>query len=209
MGIERESVLYCLCGPSGVGKSTITRALLERVDSLELSVSATTRSPRGEEREGQHYYFKSQADFEADVARGEFLEWASYNDNSYGTPLRNLRECELRGSDLLLDIDVQGAKTLREKLPKQVIVIFVAAPSFQDLSNRLSQRGTESAESQQKRLKRAEEEQRLLSQPEVSDYLVVNDSLERAISQCAGIIAVERLRLSRFTPAFRRNISGS
>ena len=205
---DRETILFCLCGPSGVGKSTVSRALLERVDNLKLSISATTRPPREGEREGEHYFFRRREDFETEIARGDFLEWAEYNQELYGTPLRNLRDCEANGSDLLLDIDVQGAKTLREKLPAQTIVIFVAAPSFEELQKRLIARASESSAAQAKRLHRAEEEQRILSQPEVTDYLVVNDTLERAISQCAGIIAVERQRISRFTPAYRRKLSG-
>jgi guanylate kinase len=206
--INRESILFCLCGPSGVGKSTISLELLKGVPELVLSISATTRPPRAGEKEGIHYYYKTRSQFEEEIARNEFLEWAIYNDQYYGTPLRNLREAQVKGLDLLLDIDVQGAKALREKAPGQTVVIFISAPSFSELQQRLVARASDTLESQAKRLHRAQEEQRLLSQPEVSDYLVVNSELSLAVEACQRIISAERMRLSRYTPAYRRRLSG-
>jgi guanylate kinase len=187
--------LFCLCGPSGVGKSTISRALLENDSKLLPSVSATTRAPRQGEQEGVHYHFISKENFEADVQRGRFLEWASYNDNLYGTPISNIEEAEKQESDLLLDIDVQGAQKLKIALRNRVVVIFVKPPSFDALKSRLVGRGSETPEAIEKRLKRAGEEFSILDSDGLTDFTVINEGLEQAIAGVAAIISQVRSRI--------------
>ena len=185
-------ILFCLCGPSGVGKSTISRELLKADPKLILSVSATTRAPRGTEKEGTHYYFLSKAKFQEEITKSAFLEWAVYNEEHYGTPLSNYENAKVNSVDLLLDIDVQGAKQLKDRLGKVVKVIFVAPPSLESLRERLVNRGTDDADVVQRRLKRAEVEFEILSGPTLADHKVVNDGLEQAVEAVREIIAKER-----------------
>jgi guanylate kinase len=188
-----EPFLFCLCGPSGVGKSTISRELLKRDPELELSISATTRTPRIGEIEGVHYHFFSKEKFEMDIQSSTFLEWATYNNEYYGTPNSNYLEASQKKVDLLLDIDVQGAEKLKGLLGRKVKVIFVAPPTKDSLRERLVGRGSDSEEAVQKRLKRAEVEFEILSGPSLSDYKVVNDGLEKAVQEIQEILKKERL----------------
>ena len=185
-------ILFCLCGPSGVGKSTISRELLKSDSQLVLSVSATTRAPRSGEKEGVHYFFTSKEKFVEEVKNSAFLEWAVYNEEHYGTPLSNYVNAEKNKVDLLLDIDVQGAQQLKDRLGAKVKVIFVAPPSIESLRERLINRGSETVEAVQKRLKRAEVEFEILSGPSLTDYKVVNDGLDLAVESVREIIARER-----------------
>lgn len=204
---ERDPILFCLCGPSGAGKSTISRELLKTVPKLALSISATSRVARAGEIEAVHYYFISSDAFERDIASDRFLEWAVYNENKYGTPRKNIEEATAKNEDLLLDIDVQGAQRLKELLPAQVVVVSIFAPSFKELRQRLEDRASEGKEIREKRLKRAQEEIEVLSKPEVSDYIVFNAGLEKAIEEINAIIIAERCRLSRMSQHFLSKLS--
>lgn len=184
--------LFCLCGPSGVGKTTISRELLKLDSLLILSVSSTTRLPREGEIEGVHYYFKSKDEFDTGVRNSEFLEWAEYNNHCYGTPKSNYNKAKESESDLLLDIEVQGAKKLSTLLGDKVKVIYIAPPSFDILRDRLVDRGSESEEVVKKRLKRAKDEIQILSGDTLTDYTVVNHSVEAAVSEVSRIIAEVR-----------------
>jgi len=145
--------------------------------------------------------------FAADLQSGFFLESAAYNEQFYGTPKRNLDDARGAGADLLLDIDVQGATTLKKALGSQVVIVFISAPSFDELRSRLTGRGSESVEAQEKRLKRAMEEVHLLADPALSDFLVVNSGIEMAIADVSAIFRAERLRLSRLPLEVRRKIT--
>ncbi|HEX6651148.1 MAG TPA: guanylate kinase [Thermoleophilaceae bacterium] len=171
-----------MTGPSGVGKGTLIKRLLERVPGLELAVSATTREPRPGEVNGVDYHFLSQADFDRRVAAGEFLEHAIYAGNSYGTLWSEL-ERPARG--IVLEIDVQGARQVHERLPNATR-IFIEPPSFEALAERLMQRGSDSPEQIERRLAAAREE---IAARDEFDHHIVNDDLERAVEALANLAA--------------------
>jgi guanylate kinase len=176
--------VFVITGPSGVGKGTLIRGLLAEVPELQLSVSATTRTPRPGERDGVDYHFLSQDEFADRVAAGEFLEHASYSGQRYGT-LRSEVERQLGdGRPVVLEIEVQGARQIRAAMP-EAVAVFIAPPSREALRARLVGRGTDTPEEVQKRMQTAERE--LEAQPEFS-HVVVNDRLEEATAQLAGIV---------------------
>ncbi|HVG74865.1 MAG TPA: guanylate kinase [Thermoleophilaceae bacterium] len=171
-----------MTGPSGVGKGTLIKRLLERVPGLELAVSATTREPRPGEVNGVDYHFLSQADFDRRVEAGEFLEHAVYAGNSYGTLWSEL-ERPARG--IVLEIDVQGARQVHERLPNATR-IFIEPPSFEALAERLMQRGSDSPEQIERRLAAAREE---IAARDEFDHHIVNDDLDRAVEALASLAA--------------------
>jgi len=172
--------ILVITGPSGVGKGTLIRGLLERVPGLELAVSATTRKPREGEVNGVDYHFLSEEDFDRRVAAGEFLEHAEYAGNRYGT-LRS----EVERGPVVLEIEVQGARQVREALP-EAIQVFIAPPDVDALRQRLLGRGTDSPEGIQARLAQADEE--LRAQDEFQ-HVVVNDDLGRAATELSDLVA--------------------
>ena len=176
--------MFVITGPSGVGKGTLIRALGERVPELELSVSATTRAPRPGEREGVDYHFLSSEDFERRVANGEFVEHATYSGNRYGT-LRSELEQRLReGIPVVLEIEVQGARQVREAMP-DAVAVFIAPPSLDALRTRLVGRGTDAPEAVDQRMRTAARE--LEARPEFG-HVVVNDRLEDAVERLTEIV---------------------
>lgn len=168
--------LTVLTGPSGVGKGTLVKALLERHPELWLSVSATTRAPREGELDGVHYFFLSAEDFAQQVKGDGFLEWATFAGNCYGTPRAAVEQRLAEGQSVLLEIEVEGARQVRRSFPVG-LQIFVAPPSFEELERRIRGRGTEAEEAIQRRLARAREE--LAAAPEF-DAVLVNGDLEAA-----------------------------
>jgi guanylate kinase len=176
--------VFVITGPSGVGKGTMIRALRARVPELELSVSATTRAPRPGEQEGVDYHFLSQEDFDRRVAAGEFVEYAAYSGASYGT-LRSELDGRLdRGAPVVLEIEVQGARQIRETMP-EALAVFIAPPSQDHLRARLIGRGTDAPDQIERRLATAERE--LKAQPEFA-RVVVNDQLEPATEELETIV---------------------
>jgi len=176
--------VFVITGPSGVGKGTLIRGLLERVPALELSVSATTRAPRPGERDGVHYHFLSPQQFEAHVAAGDFVEHACYSGNRYGT-LRSELERRLRaGAPVVLEIEVQGARQVRAAMP-DAVAVFIAPPSVEALRARLVGRGTDSTEEIAARIRTAEHE---LEAREEFAHVVVNDRLEEATRELEEIV---------------------
>lgn len=182
-----------LAAPSGAGKTTIARALVDRFPTFVFSVSVTTRRPREGERDGVDYHFVSRERFDALLAEGELVEWAEVHGNLYGTPRRNLVEASARGEHVVLDIDVQGAGQIRERVPEAVLV-FVLPPSAETLWDRLTARGTEDLDEVKERLRRAREE---LGQAERFHYVVVNDDLEGAVAAVRSIARAEGHRPER------------
>jgi guanylate kinase len=182
---EVTARVFVITGPSGVGKGTLIRGLMERLGALELSVSATTRAPRAGERDGVDYHFLTREDFDRRVAAGDFVEHADYAGRSYGT-LRSELENRVRGGvPVVLEIEVQGARQVRVALPEAVLV-FIAPPSIEELRERLQRRGTDDPEEVERRLRVAEAE--LAAQPEFA-HVVVNDSLDEALDRLTEIVA--------------------
>jgi guanylate kinase len=173
-----------ITGPSGVGKGTLIRGLLERVPELELSVSATTRKPRPGEREGVDYHFLDPEEFERRAAAGEFLEHACYSGNRYGTLRSEVERRLADGAPVVLEIEVQGARQVRAEMP-EAVAVFIAPPSREALRARLIGRGTDTPEQVDERMRTAERE--LEAQPEFA-HVVVNDRLERATDELVRVV---------------------
>lgn len=194
--------LFVMTGASGVGKGTIRGRLLE-YHRMYYSISMTTRPPRPGERNGVDYYFVSKADFESKIAQNGFLEWAQYVDDYYGTPREPVEEALDKGQDVLLEIEVQGALQVKQTLP-EAILVFIIPPSLSELRRRLLVRGTDSLPKIRKRLERAVEEIRMADR---FKYVLVNDQLDKAVSDFAAIIQAERLLQPRMHEAIERALS--
>jgi guanylate kinase len=182
--------VFVITGPSGVGKGTLIRGLLERVPGLELSVSATTRPPRPGERDGVDYHFLSDEEFDRGVAKGEFVEHARYSGHQYGTLRSELERRLAEGAGVVLEIEVQGARQIRAAMP-EVVQVFIAPPSVEALRARLVGRGTDAPADVEARLATALEE---LEAEREFEYVVVNDRLEQATEELAEIVRRELRR---------------
>jgi len=196
------SIVYIVSAPSGSGKSTLVNELFKMVRNLDFSISYTTRPPRGSEQNGKEYFFVSKPEFEAMIAADEFLEYATVFGNYYGTARRFLNEAENRSNDLLLDIDVQGASKIKEKIP-DAVSIFILPPDRDKLEWRLRTRGLDSEEVIRRRLDTARRE---IENYEKYDYILVNNLLEQSADELKAIVLAERLRRSgaEFTSEDRR-----
>lgn len=176
--------LLVVSGPSGSGKSSIVKELLDRLD-LDFSVSVTTRLPRPGERHGDHYNFVSRRDFEAMVENGDLLEWAMYNNRYYGTPAAPIEQAVAEGRDILLEIELQGARQIREHRP-DAVMFFVAPPSMDELERRLRRRGDTTEEDIEDRLDIAESE--MQEAPTLFDHVIVNVDLDKAVEDIVRLI---------------------
>ena len=181
---------FIVSGPSGVGKSTVLKALFAQRSDLYFSVSATTRAPRAGEEDGVHYHFLTQMEFEEMIGRDEFLEYAQYVGNYYGTPKKYVDAAMEEGRDVILDIEVQGAQQICAKRP-DTVAIFVAPPSWEELERRLTARGTDTPEKIHKRLLRAREEVRTAH---TYNYFVINDTVDHAVMELEAILTAEHCR---------------
>lgn len=188
--MHRKGILYVISAPSGAGKSSLCRELLDIFPELRHSISFTTRNPRPGEVDGKDYFFVSREEFLRMVAEGGFAEWAEVHGNLYGTALKTLQKCREAGVDLLLDIDCQGAAQLKEKRVAGVN-IFILPPSFKELRSRLEGRNADSPETIEKRMNNAVAE---ISQAIRYDYIIVNDIFSRAVEELKSIIVAERHR---------------
>ena len=194
--LHRRGLMFILSSPSGAGKTTISRRLLEHDGHIRMSVSATTRPPRPGEVDGKDYHFTTQAQFDAMVENGEFLEWAHVFGNSYGTPKAQIKAGLKGGQDFLFDIDWQGTQQLYQKAEVDVVRVFLLPPSLDELRRRLTGRATDSAEVIASRMARAQAE---ISHWDGYDYVVVNDDIDECFAKVVQILAAERLSRARQT----------
>jgi len=193
------TTVFIVSAPSGSGKSTLVQRLLTRVPGLMFSISYTTRAPRGHETEGLSYHFISRAEFEEHIQRNEFLEHAEVFGNCYGTHVGVLEQARQRGLDLVLDIDVQGARQLKSKIP-EAVTIFILAPSRAILEQRLRARSEDAGEVIERRLRDAANEIRNYS---AYDYVLINNDLDESGETLAAIVRAERVRRDRMEERIR------
>lgn len=185
--MNKRGILIVVSGFSGAGKGTLMKALQKKYDDCALSISATTRKPRDGEVDGKEYFFKSIEEFEKMIANDELIEYARYVENYYGTPHAYVEEQLNAGKDVILEIELQGALKVREKYP-EALLVFVTPPSAEELKRRLVNRGTETIEVIESRLKRAVEEAKGMHE---YDYLVVNDDLDTCVDEMHNIFKSE------------------
>ena len=195
-GVERRGLMFVLSSPSGAGKTTLSRMLMERVPDLQMSVSVTTRPMRPGEVEGKDYYFIDQKRFDEMAASGDLLEWAPVFGKSYGTPRMPVDKALSEGRDVLFDIDWQGTQQLREKAGTDVVSVFILPPSAADLERRLHTRAQDSDEVIRGRMERASHE---MSHWAEYDYIVVNQNVDEAFAEVQSILKAERFKRERRT----------
>lgn len=188
-----KGILVVVSGFSGAGKGTVMKALLEKYDNYALSVSVTTRSPRPGETEGKEYFFRTREEFGKLIEEDALIEYAQYVENFYGTPRAYVEQQLAAGKDVILEIEIQGAMKVKEKLP-EALLVFITPPSMEELKKRLIGRGTETMDVIQSRIARAHEEAQGM---EDYDYLVLNDQLEECVERMHQIIQSEHYRMSR------------
>jgi len=186
-----RGILFVISGASGVGKGTINQAVLSQVNDIKMSISATTRSMRAGEVDGRDYFFLTPEEFDLKVKNDEFLEYARVYQNMYGTPEKYVCATLEKGYDVILEIDVQGALKVKEKMPEGVF-IFIQPPSVEALAQRIHQRGKDSLQSIQDRMSACHEE---IAMVKHYDYVVVNDRLDEAVNKVRAIITAERCRV--------------
>ena len=188
-----KGVLTVVSGFSGAGKGTVMKRLIQKYDDYALSISVTTRNPREGERDGIEYFFKTKEEVEAMIENDEFLEYARYVDNYYGTPRFYVEEMLAKGKNVILEIEIQGAMQIKAK-NQEAVLVFVTPPSFEELRNRLIGRGTETADVIESRLRRASEEAEGMPS---YDYILVNDQVEDCVDRLHQIILSERAKAQR------------
>jgi guanylate kinase len=193
-GVERRGLMFVLSSPSGAGKTTLSRGLIERMPGLRMSVSVTTRPKRPGEIEGKDYLFVDKAQFEQMVKRHELLEWATVFDNRYGTPRAPVEAALSAGQDVLFDIDWQGTQQLREKARADVVSVFILPPSAADLETRLHSRAQDTQVVISSRMSRASHE---MSHWAEYDYIVINCDIDEAFAEVQSILKAERLKRER------------
>lgn len=201
MKLDDKGLLVVISGPSGVGKGTVRKALFEREGhDLVYSVSMTTRKPREGETEGKEYYFVTKEEFEKKISEGKMLEYAEFVNNYYGTPLDKINEQLESGKEVVLEIEVQGAMQVKEKM-KDAIFIFIAPPSMASLYERLTSRGTETEEIIKERCEKAKREVGLAN---MYDYIVVNDEVKNAADKIIAIIRAEHAKTKRTIDKYQK-----
>ena len=192
--LHRRGILFIVSAPSGAGKTTISARALREIDGLEMSVSCTTRSPRTGEHDGEDYTFLDRTEFERRRGEGAFAEWAQVHGFLYGTPRGPIEDARSGGHDMLLDIDVQGARQMKQRYADDAVAVFVLPPSESELERRLRARGTDPDEVIRRRLERARIE---MEEYRRYDYALVNRDVDESVRLFAAIVAAERVRVSR------------
>ena len=195
--METSGIVFILSAPSGTGKTTICRLLKQRLPELKFSVSHTTREARNEETEGVDYYFIPQKDFEKKIKRGEFLEWAKVSKHYYGTAFESVDRHRRNGEDLLIELDVQGAQSLRG-INYKAVFIFMMPPSLRELEARLNKRGTESENTIRARMEVSKKEVQQLT---LYDYILTNLDTEETTENLLSIIRAEHFRKELYEPS--------
>ena len=195
--LPRRGLMLVLSSPSGAGKTTISRALLDGDDALELSVSATTRAPREGEVDGVHYHFISDDRFRALIDEDGLLEWANVFNNAYGTPRAAIEKALSEGRDVLFDIDWQGTQQLRQKMPQDLVSVFVLPPSLAALETRLKSRQQLTGETDEQVAYRLSKAPAEVSHWAEYDFIIVNSDIEQSVAQVRAILTAERLRRER------------
>lgn len=203
--VKRRGLLFILSSPSGAGKTTITRALLERDTELTVSVSVTTRAPRPGEVDGKDYHFISKAEFDRMVENKELLEHAKVFGNYYGTPLEPVEAALDKSQDIIFDIDWQGTQQLKQKLVNDLVTVFILPPSQEELERRLRSRQQDDEKIIQERMRKASDE---ISHYSEYDYIIINTDLEGSIARARAILEAERSKRRRLTelPDFVRKL---
>ena len=206
MKLDKKGLLIVISGPSGVGKGTVRKALFNMEGhNLDFSVSMTTRKPREGEVEGKDYYFVSREDFEQRIKDGKFLEYTEFVGNYYGTPLDKVEEALEAGKEMVLEIEVEGAKQVR-KVKDDAVFIFIAPPTMNDILKRLNARGTEAPEKIKERYEKA---QREIGLAYLYDYIVVNDTVENAADKIIAIIRAEHSKTIRTYNEYMDNLNSN
>ena len=194
--LARRGLMFILSSPSGAGKTTISRMLLDADPAIKLSVSVTTRPPRPGEVDGVHYYFVDDAEFDRLVEEDDFYEWAHVFGYRYGTPKGHIRNALKEGQDFLFDIDWQGTQQLKQKDDQDVVTVFILPPSLAELRKRLESRAQDSSEVIESRMERARGE---ISHWAEYDYVVVNDDVDACFAKVQEVLDAERMRRTRQT----------
>ena len=194
--LARRGLMFVLSSPSGAGKTTLTRLLVQKEENIELSISVTTRPRRPSEVEGVHYHFKSREEFERMRDQGELLEWAEVHGNYYGTPAKPVEKAIAKGKDILFDIDYQGTRQLYKKASSDVVSIFILPPSIAEMKKRIRRRAAEDEMTIKKRLETAKHELKRWGE---YDYVVINDDLDAAFADIQSILQAERMKRVRRT----------
>lgn len=190
--MDAKGLLIVICGPSGVGKGTVCKSLLNKNSNINLSISATTREKRKGEVEGKNYFFIKKSKFQNMIANDEFIEYANVYDNFYGTPKKYVLDNLKKGNDILLEIDIQGALQIKDRFPDGIF-IFILPPSMEELRKRIIGRGTDSPSVIEKRLRCAYEEIDFIKE---YDYFIINDDLDKATNKITAIIEAEKCRIN-------------
>ena len=191
---DNKGLVLIISSPSGAGKTTICKKLINEVEGLNLSVSVTTRQKRKDEIEGKHYFFKNEKEFNKLLKQNEFLEYANVFGFSYGTLKKEVLSKINNGKDVIVDIDWQGTRQIEKSLPNDIVKVFILPPSMKELENRLGKRASENKENFVKRMSEAKKE---ISHYKEYDFIVVNDDLQLAVNQIKSILFSERLRINR------------
>jgi len=194
--------IFIVSAPSGAGKTTLCKKIVRMVDNIRPSISFTTRQPRAGEIPGEDYYFVSEDEFRSMIGRGDFIEWAQVHGNLYGTSRRKLEELIDAGYDMLLDIDTQGARQIRQAF-SNAVYIFILPPSMTELKHRLERRMSNSVEDMNRRMLRAVDE---IKEYKMYDYVIVNDMIEASLKKLEAVIIAERLRSSKISSQWIENI---
>lgn len=204
--MQEKGLLIVLSGPSGVGKGTVRKEIFSQGDMVfKYSISATTRAPREGEVDGVDYFFKTREEFEELIKQDKLLEYAEFDGNYYGTPIDFVKKTLDEGTDVFLEIEVKGARQVREKFPDGLF-IFLVPPSLKELKNRITTRGTETEEAINNRLNTAKEEIEMMH---LYDYVVENDEVKLAAERIKSIIIAEHLRRERVEPKYRKMLEGN